>query len=245
MSLEQYLSEQVSSVEIGLVLLSEEWQVLGMNEHALRIADPQMGPIGQNLFQMHPAKSRDKVRGILDELSGQQGAMPKSMVIDFLGKVLMISLSRLFVPDSKLAWAVSFMDLSEQTGARTNPNSGHLELKKMPIYENGAFHFLSADQVHLVEADGNYCRIHTPKKKFYLLMSLKAVLQRFPASDFLKVHKSFVVNLRHVQAIGPADDSRLTVSFYDPAIPAVPVSRRLVPAVKKALSSASAVHPVD
>ncbi|QXE86366.1 LytTR family transcriptional regulator DNA-binding domain-containing protein [Geomonas nitrogeniifigens] len=245
MSLEQYLGDQGNSIDIGLVLLSQDWQVLGMNEHALRIAEPGMAPVGQNLFQMHPARSREKVRGILDALSGLQGAKPRSMVIDFLGKVLMITLSRLFVPGSQMAWAVSFMDLSEQTGARTNPTSGHLELKKMPIYENGAFHFLSADQVHLIEADGNYCRIHTPQKKFYLLMSLKAVLQRFPTPDFLKVHKSFVVNLRHVKAIGPAGDSRMMVSFSEPAIPAVPVSRRLVPAVKKALCSAGTVHPFD
>ncbi|TSK04657.1 MAG: LytTR family transcriptional regulator [Geobacter sp.] len=245
MSLEQYLSEQGNSMEIGLVLLSEDWQVLGMNEHALGVAGPEMTPVGQNLFQMHPPKSREKVRGVMDELSGLQESKSRSMVIDFLGKVLMISLSRLMVPGSDMAWAVSFMDLSEQTGARTNPTSGHLELKKMPIYENGAFHFLSADQVHLIEADGNYCRIHTPRKKFYLLMSLKAVLERFPTADFLKVHKSFVVNLRHVKAIGPAGESRMMVSFHDPAIPAVPVSRRLVPAVKKALSSATTVRPSD
>lgn len=245
MSLEQYLSEQGNSMEIGLVLLSEDWQVLGMNEHALRVAGPDMAPVGQNLFQMHPPKSREKVRGVLDELSGLQESRSRSMVIDFLGKVLMITLSRLMVPGSAMAWAVSFMDLSEQTGARTNPTNGHLELKKMPIYENGAFHFLSADQVHLIEADGNYCRIHTPRKKFYLLMSLKAVLQRFPTTDFLKVHKSFVVNLRHVKAIGPAGESRMMVSFHDPAVPPVPVSRRLVPAVKKALASATTVRPPD
>lgn len=244
MSLEQYLSDQGNNVNIGLVLLSEDWQVLGLNEHAVRIAGPDMGPVGQNLFQMHPAKSREKVRGILQELSGQE-SMPRSMVIDFLGKVLMISLSRLFVPNSPLAWAVSFIDLSEQTGACTNPNSGHLELKRMPIYENGAFHFLSSDQVHLIEADGNYCRIHTPHKKFYLLMSLKAVLQRFPTSDFLRVHKSFVVNLGHVKAIAPAVDGQMLVSFHDPTIPAVPVSRRLLPAVKKALSSPGTVRPLD
>lgn len=167
------------------------------------------------------------------------------MVIDFLGRVLMISLSRLTVPGSEMAWAVSFIDLSEQTGASTNPLSGHLELKKMPIYENGAFHFLAADQVHLIEADGNYCRIHTPLKKFYLLMSLKAVLQRFPSADFFRVHKSFIVNLRHVKSLGVAGDNRMAVSFYDPAIPAVAVSRRLAPAVKKALSLAGTVHPAD
>ena len=243
MSLEQYLNEQGNSIDIGLVLLSEDWQVLGINEHALRIGGPGLGPVGRNLFQLHPARSREKVRGIVNELSTLQGSTPRSMVIDFLGKVLMISLSRLVVPGSKLAWAVSFLDLSEQTGASTNPKSGHLELKRMPIYEKGAFHFLSADQVHLIEADGNYCRIHTPEKKFYLLMSLKAVLQRFPTPDFLRVHKSFVVNLRHVKAIGPAGDTPMAVTFNEPAIPAVPVSRRLMPAVRKALSSAVTVHP--
>lgn len=245
MSLEQYLGEQGNIINIGLVLLSEDWQVLGMNEHALRIAGPEPGPMGQNLFRLHPAKSREKVRGILEELSRPGESIPRSMVIDFLGKVLMISLSRLTVPGSNLAWSVSFLDLSEQTGARTNPNSGHLELKKIPIYQNGTFHFLSADQVHLIEADGNYCRIHTPLKKFYLLMSLKAVLQRFPSSDFFRVHKSFVVNLSHVKEIGPAGDNRMAVSFYDPTIPAVPVSRRLVSAVRKAASSATTVRPVD
>ncbi|UFS71902.1 LytTR family transcriptional regulator [Geomonas sp. RF6] len=190
-------------------------------------------------------KTREKVRGILDELSTPPESHPRSMVIDFLGRVLMISLSRLTVPDSAMAWAVSFMDLSEQTGACTNPQSGHLELKKMPIYEKGQFHFLSADQVYLIEADGNYCRIHTPLKKFHLLMSLKAVLQRFPSSDFFRVHKSFIVNLRHVKALGPGGDSRTVLSFYEPAIPAVPVSRRLVSAVKKAVSSGRTVHPAD
>lgn len=244
MSQEQYLSDQDSSMNIGLVLLSEDWQVLGMNEHALRIAGPNMAPLGQNLFRMHPAKSREKVHGILDELSGRE-SKPRSMVIDFLDKVLMISLSRLTVPGSAMAWSVSFMDLSEQTGANTNPQSGHLELKKMPIYEKGEFHFLSAEQVYLIEADGNYCRIHTPLKKFHLLMSLKAVLQRFPSSDFFRVHKSFIVNLRHVKALSPAGDSRMVVSFYEPGIPAVPVSRRLLPALKKAVSSGRTVHPAD
>lgn len=245
MSVDKYLGEQGSNFNIGLVLLSEQWQVLGMNEHALRVAGPGPGPVGQNLFLMHPAKSREKVRGILQELSDPRASTSRSMVIDFLGRVLMIGLSRLTVPGSELAWAVSFIDLSEQTGACTNPLSGHLELKKMPIYENGAFHFLTADQVHLVEADGNYCRIHTPDKKFYLLMSLKAVLKRFPSPDFLRVHKSFVVNLRHVKSLGPAPGGRMAVSFYHPAIPSVTVSRRLVPAVKKAVATAGTVHPVD
>lgn len=247
MSLEQYLNNQGNNINIGLVLLSEDWRVLGMNEHALRIAGPDMGPVGGNLFQLHPPKSREKVRGILQELSTPGENLPKSMVIDFLGRVLMISLSRLTLlsKESAISWAVTFMDVSEQTGASTNPLSGRLELKKMPIYENGVFHFLSADQVYLIEADGNYCRIHTPLKRFYLLMSLKAVLQRFPTTDFCRVHKSFVVNLRHVKTMGPAGDNRTVVSFDEPAIPAVPVSRRLASAVKKAVSSCQTVHPSD
>ncbi|RII25710.1 MAG: hypothetical protein CXR30_18155 [Geobacter sp.] len=239
MSLDQLIQNPDTDMNIGLVLLSDDWQVVGMNEHMRRIAGPAMGPMGQDLFLFHSPKSRVKVRGILLELSAPRNGMPNTMIIDFLGKVVMLSVSRLTLmsPDSTIAWAVTFLDMSEQTGAAMNPQSGHLELKKIPIYENGVFHFLSADQVYCIEADGNYCRIYTTLKKFYLLMSLKTVLQRFAQLGLFQVHKSFIVNLAHIRTIEQSSENRLTISFDDPDIPAVPVSRRLVPALKKRISS--------
>lgn len=222
---------------IGLILLSEDWRIIGMNEQARQLVDPARQTLGKDLFQLHAPAARGKVRGILRELSAPGEGMANTMILDFLGKVLMLNLSRMTVmaPGSQATWAVTFMDVSAATGALPN-RQGHLELKKLPIYENGVFHFLSVGQVYAIEADGNYCRIHTPGRVFYLLMSLKAVLQRFATADFFRVHKSFIVNLGHLTAIDTTSRNQPTIAFDDPTIPAVPVSRRLLAALKMAIS---------
>lgn len=227
-----------NDIDIGLVLLSKDWRVVGMNDHALCTVGSTMGLMGENLLQYHPQKSREKVRGLLKELSAPREGMPSTVIIDLAGRVLMMNMSRLTVlsQDSMSSWALTFLDVTEQTGALMNPQSGQVELKKLPIYENGVFHFLSADQVFLIEADGNYCRIFTANKTFYLLMSLKAVLLKFAATDFFRVHKSFIVNLKHIRTVDHSDGNRMVVSFDEPAIPTVPVSRRLASALKKALT---------
>ncbi len=232
------MSHSSNGINIGLVLLSKEWRVVGMNEHALRLLGAGMGPMGEHLLRYHPPKSREKVWGLLQELSAQREEVPNTVVLALLGRVFMVSMSHLAVlaHDSTTSWALTFMDVTEQTGAVMNPQSGYLELRKLPIYENGVFHFLSADQVYVIEADGNYCRVYTTKKTFYLLMSLKAVLQRFPSMDFFRAHKSYIVNLTHIRRIDHNAGNRMVISFDHPAIPPVPVSRRRSSALKKVIT---------
>lgn len=225
------------NLNFGLVLLSDEFNVVGMNQHALQIAGNDGGVLGKNLLQFHQPKTREKVRGLLKELCEPAGTPHNTLILDFLGRVMMMSMSRMTVgtAEGSASWALIFLDITEQTGALTNPATGHLELKKLPIHENGNFSFLSPDEVHLIQADGNYCRIFTRSNKHYLLMSLKTALDKFPGHGFFRIHKSFIVNLRHVRAIQQGEGSGIFVSFDDPAIPNVPVSRRLAPSLKKAL----------
>ncbi|MBJ6723237.1 PAS domain-containing transcriptional regulator [Geomesophilobacter sediminis] len=224
-------------LNFGLVLLSDDFTVVGMNQCALQIVGNQTGPLGKDLLGFHQPKTREKVRGLLQELTEPADTLQNTLVLDFLGRVLMMSMSRMTVSTAEGAasWSVIFVDVTEQTGALTNPVTGHLELKKLPVHENGNFIFLSADEVRLIQADGNYCRIFTGSKRHYLLMSLKTALEKLPGNGFFRVHKSFIVNLKHVRGIEHGDGSRLLVSFDDPAIPKVPVSCRLAPALKKAL----------
>ena len=227
-----------NDINIGLILLTKDWRVVGMNEDILRMVGPATGMIGENFIQYHPRKSQEKVRDILQELSEPREGEPNTMIVHLRGKVWMISMSPMTVlkQDNTTSWALTIMDVTEQTGASMNPLSGHTELKKLPIYENGVFHFLSADQVYLIEADGNYCKIFTAQKKFYLLMSLKAVLQKFATLDFFRVHKSFIANLKYIRTIDHSAGNRMVISFDNPAIPTVPVSRRIASALKKAIS---------
>ncbi|GAB3241044.1 hypothetical protein GCM10027346_36000 [Hymenobacter seoulensis] len=49
------------------------------------------------------------------------------------------------------------------------------------------------------EALQNYVRLHTVREKFVFDSTLKKLAEKLPA-QFLKVHRSYIVNLDHVQA---------------------------------------------
>ncbi len=61
--------ETISSCfsNIGLVLLSSDFKVVGMNDFARNILGPAMQGFDKNVFQYHSRKSQLKIKGILDE----------------------------------------------------------------------------------------------------------------------------------------------------------------------------------
>ena len=57
------------------------------------------------------------------------------------------------------------------------------------------------DEVHYVEALGDYVHIVTGKSKLIIYSTMRAVEEKFPAALFVRVHRSFIVNLKRVQTI--------------------------------------------
>jgi len=159
------------------------------------------------------------------------------MVLDVLGKVVMFNLSQLSVssPCPQTFWSVTLIDISEQTGAVKNPLSGAIEMRRFPVCNEGVWHFLPTDAVHSIQSDGDYCKIFTPGKSYYLHSSLKNILQRFTGASFMRVHKGFVVNLDHVSKIIRDRKGHALIIFHDASIPPVPVSRRRLSEVRKAV----------
>jgi DNA-binding LytR/AlgR family response regulator len=164
--------------------------------------------------------------------------MPRTMVVDVLGKVVMFNLSQLDIvtPTPHTYWSVTFIDVSQQTGAEMNPLSGLMEMKKFPVYDNGAYCFLAMDSVHYIQADGDYCKVFTGDKSYYLHLSLKTILQRYSSTTFCQVHKSFIVNLHHVSKVVRNDEGRTQVIFDNTSLPPVPVSRRRLTDLRNALA---------
>lgn len=56
-------------------------------------------------------------------------------------------------------------------------------------------------EILFVEAMENYVIIHTSSQKIITMMTMKAMEEVLPDSDFLRVHKSFIVNHRHISSI--------------------------------------------
>jgi DNA-binding LytR/AlgR family response regulator len=83
-------------------------------------------------------------------------------------------------------------------------------------FSNSVFsnsHFFIKDKHKLVklaysdiicgEACDNYTILYTSDSKFIVSYSLKSVEAKLPKSEFLRVHRSYVVNLNHITQINP------------------------------------------
>jgi two-component system LytT family response regulator len=75
-------------------------------------------------------------------------------------------------------------------------------IAKLPITEGNETTLLSLDQIIYIEANGAYsCIVQKSNKKSTHCKSLLFFEQQLPAHSFLRVHKSFIVNVIHVQSI--------------------------------------------
>jgi DNA-binding LytR/AlgR family response regulator len=52
-----------------------------------------------------------------------------------------------------------------------------------------------------IEADRNYSRIFTSTKEYLISVTLKTIEEKFPGKLFQRIHRSYFVNLSHVEAV--------------------------------------------
>ncbi len=57
---------------------------------------------------------------------------------------------------------------------------------------------IAIDHIQWIEAVGDYVKIITSKKKFMVLSTMKNFLNRLPEEQFLRIHKSYIINLKKV-----------------------------------------------
>lgn len=232
------MEKVLSKLNYGLVLLSPDLRVIGLNDYARQVFGHALGELGESLFLYHPRKSRERVRGLLHEMINSPLGEPRTMVIDILGKAIMNNLSQLTIasPVIQTCWAVTFVDVTAQTGAERNPYSGMVEMKKIPVAEGGAYSFLSVDDVLCIQSDGDYCKVFTATNSYYLHLNLKTFVQRYPCPVLFRVHKSYIVNLRHVKKTIRSGKDSLTIVLDNGDVPPIPVSRRRATDLKRSMA---------
>ena len=76
------------------------------------------------------------------------------------------------------------------------------------------------NDILFAEADRNYCMVHTTDREYLLTVPLRVLEDNLPEGKFMRVHRSFVVNLGKIDALG--DNQEYLVLGQKN----VPVSRR-------------------
>jgi len=120
-----------------------------------------------------------------------------------------------------------------------NKAKDHFELKKQAgqissfdesfffVKCNGKIEKIHYDELLYVEAMLNYIVLHTETRKMIVYLTIKAITEQLPASRFLKVHKSYVVNLTRIKSI---DGNEIHIGTTE-----VPISQSLYEGVMKTI----------
>jgi len=232
------MKKSQNSFNIGLVLLSPDFRVIGMNRYARGLLGLAVTDLGKSVFHYHTRKSHSKIEYLMEKSSEPDPDMPVAMIIDVLNKALMINLSRLDMSQvsSESLFSMTFIDVTEETEAKMNPNSGMVEMKKFPVCYKDSFLFLDVSSIYFIRSDGNYCKIFTEKRSYHLHLTLNNILKRYAGLHLFRVHKCFIANLQYVQKIKRIEKGQSILIFNNESIPPIPVARRRIKVLKKALA---------
>lgn len=56
--------------------------------------------------------------------------------------------------------------------------------------------------IRYIEAERNYCRIFSEEKEYVLVITLKDMELKLPNKHFMRVHRSFIINLSQIDELG-------------------------------------------
>ncbi len=92
----------------------------------------------------------------------------------------------------------------------------------IPVELAGVTRFVRRSQIRFVEAQGDYARLHTAQESHLLRVTLAELEQRWAEAGFVRIHRSTLVALAHVDEVR-AVDGRYAVRVGEVELP---VSRR-------------------
>jgi DNA-binding LytR/AlgR family response regulator len=98
-------------------------------------------------------------------------------------------------------------------------------VEKVPVVSAGKTVLVDFDAIHYVQADGDYSRVHTYDRSYLCTASLRELEDRLP-DGFVRIHRSYVVNLSKVSSVRRAGTDRIRLALDDAERTELDVARR-------------------
>lgn len=86
---------------------------------------------------------------------------------------------------------------------------------------------ISLNDIHYIEADRNYCKVYSKDRKYLLVTTLKEVDEKLSDNRFLRIHRSYIANISHIDEIG---GNHVVINSYS-----LPLSKNMRPELFKHL----------
>lgn len=86
---------------------------------------------------------------------------------------------------------------------------------RLTVRAGGAVHVVPIEEIRWIEGAGTYVRIHVASRSYLLRDTLDSLTDRLETSGFVRVHRSAILNLRHLDLLEPAPRGRWTARLND------------------------------
>ena len=117
---------------------------------------------------------------------------------------------------------------------KSTPNK-HSSVERIPVEKGGRKVLVPVDQIRFIEAKDDYSCIYTDVDRFLSTISLAKLEQKLSPHGFFRVHRGYIVNLDHVEDVEVISSGILQLGLKGIEGKKIPVSRRRVVSLKRAL----------
>lgn len=232
--------------DVGVINLDTQLRVASMNDFAMRtlpISDRQ--PFGKVVTAFHPEVSRAKVEFLLDRAKCPvSNPPPMTMIINIPERVLLIKVSRMNDQAGEaLGYALIFHDITdavsteEPVGVRREAKR---QLFKIPTVRQNRIMLVDVASVSYFRSDGHYTWVQTADGHYFCNLTIGDLEGRLDPERFLRVHRSFIVNLEQAAQI-VRDDGKVVLKLTQPDDVEIPVARSSVSRLMEHLGLTGAV----
>lgn len=121
-----------------------------------------------------------------------------------------------------------------QSRVKPQPQS-HSSVERIPVVKSGRKVLVPIDQIRYIEAKDDYSCIYTDDDRYLSTISLAKLEQKLAPHGFFRVHRGYIVNLDHVEDVEVISSGILQLGIKGVEEKKIPVSRRRVVPLKRAL----------
>lgn len=129
------------------------------------------------------------------------------------------------------------LDRLRQAISRIEPvaDQARAKVERIPVEKAGKKLLVNVEDILYVMAKDDYSYLYTVADRYLSTISLAQLEAKLEPVGFFRIHRRYLVNLSRVKEVVPMYGGTLLLTLSDDAATQIPVSRRRVPALKKAL----------
>jgi len=103
---------------------------------------------------------------------------------------------------------------NKQQAEKTNGQVKQSYLNRILVKNSDKNIFVDVSEIRWIECSGNYLKLHLPEKSYMIRSSLKNLKSKLNPLQFVRIHRSWMVNINEVKEIEPwfSGDSKVTLS---------------------------------